>query len=118
MRARGVVALVLLLYWLRTMELKAGVVLALSPEMARALHVIEDVHKRVVVFRGAIVTSARDGVHRDGSHHYTGNAVDLRTRDLVGSVRVALARELARSLGRDFDVVDEGDHIHVEYDPD
>ena len=29
-----------------------------------------------------VVTSASDGTHRNGSAHYTGNAVDIRTRHL------------------------------------
>jgi len=61
---------------------------------------------------------AGDGVHGSHSLHYTGNAIDLRVKD-VDSERAG--REFCRSLifllGIDYDIVFEGDHIHVEYDP-
>ena len=66
------------------------------------------------------VTSVTDGVHSDGSLHYSGKAVDFRTRNLVGGYRGQLAKEIAEeireALGDDFDVVLEADHIHVEFD--
>jgi len=63
----------------------------------------------------AVITSGLDGRHMLGSKHYTGNAIDLRTRGLLNK---AMANEkLASALGSDYDVVLEDDHIHVEYDP-
>jgi hypothetical protein len=61
----------------------------------------------------AVITSARDGVHQEDSFHYKGQAIDLRTHHVLD----ALTREIKRSLGVDYDVINEGDHIHVEYDP-
>lgn len=116
MDGRIVVGAVLALYLLRTVELKAGVVLDLSPEMRAALDTVEAVHVRIAG-RGAIITSARDGKHKDGSLHYRGDAVDVRTRDLAPAVRARLASALANDLGPGFDVVLEPDHIHIEYDP-
>lgn len=65
-----------------------------------------------------VITSAVDGVHMDGSRHYTGDALDLRRwdSDKIGKTD-AIAQELRTWLGRDYDVVVEADHIHVEYDP-
>lgn len=64
------------------------------------------------------VTSARDGVHSERSLHYSGNAVDLRTRDLKPGVAEQITALLKKALGAlGFDVVNEGDHIHLEYDP-
>ena len=60
-----------------------------------------------------VVTSARDGKHKDNSLHYVGKAVDLRIRDYVDT----WAMYLHNTLGKDWDVVIESDHIHVEYDP-
>ena len=52
------------------------------------------------------------------SLHFTGNAVDLRKRDIPDS-QVQFIFDMLRSrldwLG--FDLVLEGDHYHVEYDP-
>ena len=69
----------------------------------------------------SVVTSGTDGKHGKKSLHGKGMAIDLRTRDFanagdaVGAAK-ALANEL-NSSGTGYDVVYEGDHIHVEYDP-
>lgn len=64
-----------------------------------------------------VATSMRDGVHKTGIHG-TGNAVDLRIRDVrkedLTSI-VESAKLLLYPLG--FDVVLESDHIHCEFDP-
>lgn len=63
------------------LELKPGVRLAgLRPEMLVALMAAE----RAFADLGAdlVITSALDGRHSPTSLHYTGCAVDLRTRDL------------------------------------
>lgn len=71
----------------------------------------------------ATVTSILDGTHMKGSKHYEGKAFDLRTwEDSSGNQmppadKQSLASEIAKNLGRDWDVVVEGDHIHIEYDP-
>lgn len=64
-----------------------------------------------------IVTSINDSVHSSGSLHYKGRAFDLRTRNLKGITPQGMALMLKGQLGKDFDVVVEKDHIHVEYDP-
>jgi len=69
------------------------------------------------------VTSITDGNHSDGSLHYKGLAVDLRTRHDKGGaqwpdhVKECIASRLRLKLGDDYDVVVEGTHIHAEYDP-
>ena len=58
-----------------------------------------------------------DGVHGKDSLHYKGRAIDLRTKD-VSTLRVIIfIRALRELLGQEYDIVNEGDHIHVEYDP-
>ena len=66
-----------------------------------------------------VITSGNDGRHSVTSKHYAGNALDIRTRTLPSPEEDgrAIAQRLNQSLGRDFDVIFEGDHIHVEYDP-
>jgi hypothetical protein len=65
-----------------------------------------------------VVTSGTDGVHSAGSRHYSGNAFDLRTRNLTGETLTAILDSLKSALSKfGFDVVRESDHIHVEYDP-
>lgn len=73
------------------------------------------------------VTSMQDGRHSANSLHYRGGicrAFDLRTRDEAPGYRqwsADLKHDLAtacrNALGRDYDVVVEADHIHIEYDP-
>ena len=68
--------------------------------------------------REAIITSALDGVHGEGSLHYSGNAMDFRTRDFTAYLKGLYRKETANALGPDFDVVLERTHLHIEYDPD
>lgn len=104
-------------------KFKPGVRLDLQPEMARALPWIEQAHTDAYLSRGAIITSAVDGEHRDDSKHYVGLAVDLRTRDLTAAEISRLVAALRKRLNgsaaadRPYNVVVEPDHIHVEYDP-
>lgn len=65
-----------------------------------------------------VVTSLEDGQHLETSLHYSGRAVDLRTRnipvELLRTVHGGLVNIL-NPLG--YDVILEKDHIHIEYDP-
>ena len=96
------------------MKLKPGVrVYGIRPELVLALQAAE----RVWMAYGSelVVTSVSDGKHSRGSKHYSGCAADLRIWNLT-SVDGA-AKELREARGEDFDVVVEGDHVHLEYDP-
>jgi uncharacterized protein YcbK (DUF882 family) len=60
------------------------------------------------------ITSAKDGKHMEGSKHYTGEAIDIRKFDMKNpNVVVELIREY---LGKDYDVINEKTHIHIELD--
>lgn len=63
------------------------------------------------------VTSLGDGQHLPNSLHYQGRAIDIRTRHVQTKDLPGIAHELKTSLGADYDVVFEGNHFHVEYDP-
>lgn len=66
-----------------------------------------------------VITAATDGPHSRASLHYSGSALDFRTRDL-GLDRhgmESLAKTLRERLGHDFDVVLEETHLHVEWQP-
>jgi hypothetical protein len=70
----------------------------------------------------ATITSANDSIHSEKSLHYSGKALDFRTRDFTGD-KHALIALIRASLGNEFDVLleDEGglnEHAHVEWDPD
>lgn len=64
-----------------------------------------------------VITSCMDGKHKDGSLHYKGLAFDARSRDLAPSFQVHARDEMKKRLGKDYDVVLEKDHFHIEYDP-
>lgn len=63
------------------------------------------------------VTSACDSQHCEGSYHYTGLAWDFRIWGLNNPENVANAiRSDLRNIDYRYDVIFEGDHIHIEYD--
>ncbi len=64
-----------------------------------------------------MVTSACGGVHSRTSLHYGGHAFDLRTRHLNQTQIDRWVRDIKEILGDKYDVIFEGDHIHVEYQP-
>jgi uncharacterized protein YcbK (DUF882 family) len=61
-----------------------------------------------------MITSGTDGVHKVGSFHYTGEALDFRLPPVPIHLFVAAMQQ---HLGRAYQVIVETDHIHVEYDP-
>ena len=99
-----------------SLALKAGVrILGMKPETVLGLLIAASVywsHGKTVT-----VTSGIEGSHSRGSKHYAGMAFDLRTSHLLTSEREAIEKDLKASLGADFDVVFEGNHFHIEYDP-
>lgn len=67
--------------------------------------------------REMVVTSIRDGKHMKGSKHYTGDAIDVRSRDLSDKDKTWFVTVIKRHFDKWLDVVVEKDHIHIEYDP-
>lgn len=63
------------------------------------------------------LTSVDDSRHNPGSLHPRGDAIDLRTRFIPKEHRQALPALLKARLSPVFQVIDEGDHIHVEHQP-
>lgn len=64
-----------------------------------------------------VVTSGTDGVHPAGGKqdpHYLGYAADIRTRDMKIQDVPTVVRELRLVLGKDWTVVQESDHIHLQ----
>ena len=64
-----------------------------------------------------VVTSLCDGSHSRNSKHYEGNGLDLRTRHVAEADKHPIRDKLANKLGKKYDVILEGNHIHVEFDP-
>jgi len=62
------------------------------------------------------MSSGAEGRHSHGSLHYAGQAFDISARGLQVPVN-DYADALGQALDDDFDVISEGDHIHVEFQP-
>jgi hypothetical protein len=107
------------------LKLKKGVRLrGLRPEMSMGNDIVADVFEKRSY--DCIITSANDGRHGVGSLHFSGQALDYRTKHITGSTRsvtiASLIGEARRNLGADFDVIHEdyggdNEHLHVEYQP-
>lgn len=98
------------------MLLREGVILAgLQPEM----RLVKKHAGRIWSEHGqeCVIVSALDREHSDGSLHPFGYALDLRTSYFNSVEAGNVARELREALGDKYQVVVEGTHIHVEYDP-
>jgi len=105
------------------LELKAGVMLkdalgekGIQPEMVLGALVVYSVFNEEGFT--CTITSCMDGVHKQGSLHYKGQALDFRTRHVVDEEALLdIVQAIKFALGEEFDVVLEEDHLHVEYDP-
>lgn len=85
----------------------------IRPELTLALIIIADLCRTTKV--RALVTSLLDGKHMRNSLHYVGAAVDF-TLDTVLD-RMVWVHGLSERLGPNYDVIDGGNHVHVEYQP-
>lgn len=96
------------------MLLKIGVDISrLNREIRRTLKTVESIY-RAEAAQEAVITSTYEDIHSESSLHYGNDAYDIRkpTRN-----RAKVFILIKQSLGKDFDVVSEDDHIHIEYDP-
>ena len=102
------------------LKFKPGVtVFGLQPEILSAI----DIANTIYTNHGAdcVVTSTRyNDTHGTKSKHYSGHAVDTRTRNIPNSGLIA--DEIRAELHHDFDVLFESrgtdnEHIHIEFDP-
>lgn len=69
-----------------------------------------------------VVTSANDATHSAHSLHYSGRALDFRTKHAAGVMKGIYQATLKTLFPLGFDVIweDQGkdnEHLHVEYDP-
>lgn len=96
----------------------------LTPQLMLGIFIVQSkFDERGVPF---VVTSLNDGDHKATSArhprslHYEGRAADIRlpsryTNDAATDSAMLLT--LRGALGRDYDVILEADHFHLEYDP-
>jgi hypothetical protein len=84
----------------------------LKRPIRRALNVIEGAYREKGL--EAVITSTYEGNHIPSSLHYANLAVDIRCPK---ENRARMKNVLANRLGKEYDVILEEDHIHIEYDP-
>ncbi len=92
---------------------------SLSPQLVMGLQVADSIYREKTA-REVFITSGSDGRHGAGSKHPVGYAADLRLPSWYSGDKshdVGITIELSLHLGKDWDVVLEADHIHIEWDP-
>lgn len=69
------------------------------------------------------ITAGIDGKHSANSRHYSGNALDLRSKAFPSvALKQEFTKRLSKRLGPDYQVILEdlngpNEHVHAEYDP-
>lgn len=99
------------------LSFKPGVMISITvqPEILRAIDVVSKVYASFAT--PCVVTSLCEGKHSSGSKHYQGLAADFRTRNVKPDRLDELVKTVRYLLGKDYDVVLESTHLHVEFDP-
>lgn len=88
----------------------------MTPQLMFGLTVANEVYKQ----HGfeMVITSVNDAKHSRTSLHYSGNAADLRTVAHDPAYRWdKVAVQIKEKLSADFDVINESNHIHLEWQP-
>ncbi|HOI31073.1 MAG TPA: hypothetical protein PLZ15_15110 [Melioribacteraceae bacterium] len=100
------------------MELKQGVKsTGIKPEIILAAVIAGEVYKAFEV--DFVITSMTDGKHtQQHSLHYCGFAFDIRIKNIPNKKMIdEIFLEIRRRLTKDYQVILETTHIHVEYQP-
>lgn len=100
-------------------SIKPGVdVKGLGPEVLLGAMILSGVFWRHSI--PTMITSCRDGKHKEGSKHYIGDALDIRLPSRfnnTANIDLKLLAEGREALGEQYDLVLEADHLHLEFDP-
>jgi len=95
------------------MEIKSGVIMPNKLEMRKALIAADQLWQDFG--QDLVVTSGTEGTHSPGSLHYSGYALDLRTRYFKTETSVGLMKALQARLGSKYYVKWHESHLHVGY---
>ena len=96
------------------MLLKMGVDASrLQEEIRRILGIIEFLYMKQG--EEPVITSTYEGTHSPQSLHYANLAIDIRIPRIGDPADMVV--KLKQNLNKDYDIVLEKDHIHIEYDP-
>jgi len=102
----------------------------LTPEISILEDFVDDLIKEIVGLDQSIVTAGKEGGHKVNSKHETGNAVDIKTKDIMTSEQAKkIAERLKEKFDKDYDIIYHPgtevdakgkkipEHIHIEFDP-
>ena len=84
----------------------------LKPEILLAVMIAQSVYDKYEL----ILTEGTGGSHMEGSLHYQGLAVDIRTRHIPIDELQAIVDDIRDRLTDDFDIVLHDTHLHIEFD--
>lgn len=100
-------------------EFKPGVIIqGLKPVMFPLIVYASNIHFKLFNSKKMVITSVLDGKHMKFSRHYRGLAFDVRINDKSIDEIHLFYNALATDINlKDYDIVLEKDHIHIEYDP-
>jgi hypothetical protein len=87
----------------------------IQPQIVAAFPIIESVF--LSFGKESILTSGTEGQHMAGSLHPKGLAADWRIHHVPQAMHAQLIEKLQKALGKEFQVILELDHAHVEFDP-
>lgn len=103
-------------------SIKEGVKLeGLTPEILLGLSIVEKVFEKYGI--EVVITEATGGDHQQGSLHYQGKALDIRSKHIFEyALKEKILEKCRQKLGVSFDMILEGfgedrEHFHVEFDP-
>jgi hypothetical protein len=97
------------------MRVKHGVdIFGIQPELVLGMLIVDAAFG--AYGRDAVLTSVCDGKHSQRSLHYKGMAFDVRTRDVPEDDQDSIVDLIRANLPKDWDIVLETTHLHVEYD--
>lgn len=93
------------------------------PQMFFSMMVVNDILQAIRI--ELVITSGSEAAtkHMKRSKHYTGEAYDFRSRDIKSLYNASehmihrIATQIRSALSKDFDLVVESDHFHIEWDP-
>lgn len=93
----------------------------IKAEILLGLQVVNSVFERYGI--GLVITEGTGGRHMQGSLHYQGLAIDIRSKNIPDTAtRTSILIECIEHLGKDFDMILEcadtdNEHLHIEFDP-
>jgi hypothetical protein len=102
-----------------TVSIKSGAEIArIRPEILLGLIIVNSVFTKYNV--ELVVTEGTGGAHMNGSLHYSGLAVDIRSKHIIPSFKGGAINDCRVALGEDFDFILEAEgtdneHLHLEY---